>query len=309
VSLAINLVSVLLYTIGYYVVAPNANHYAIDLGYEGAFGATLIGASSFAALFGAFLYSFWYTQHSFKSALIFSSLCPLLGNLLYSLAVSFHKHGMPMALCGRFLCGFGSAEVVNRQIISTCVSFEKMTRASAFFVAAGAVGMSAGPLLGSIFDLTAGRDYEVDLKVPMLPAGGIIWNHITAPCFFMAGLWFAQLLALIAFFREPGRLNLSSFTGKHMVFDSKVISGSATIQVIHQGGNKVPNNGHDKEKSGTAWSTMLSEVSKTARLVFQNPGLPVSRTDRDNVVMVAMCSGTYAVLPPRAGHASLILLH
>lgn len=42
-SLIINLLSVLLYTINYYIISPTANHYAILLGTDGAYGATLIG--------------------------------------------------------------------------------------------------------------------------------------------------------------------------------------------------------------------------------------------------------------------------
>ncbi len=42
-SLVINLLSVLLYTINYYIISPTANHYAILLGTDGAYGATLIG--------------------------------------------------------------------------------------------------------------------------------------------------------------------------------------------------------------------------------------------------------------------------
>ena len=42
-SLVINLLSVLLYTINYYIISPTANHYAILLGTNGAYGATLIG--------------------------------------------------------------------------------------------------------------------------------------------------------------------------------------------------------------------------------------------------------------------------
>ena len=142
VSLVINFISTLLYTINYYIVAPNANHYSVLLGHDGAYGATLIGASSFAALFAAFLYSLWYTKSTFKSALMFSSIMPLIGNLLYGMAISYNSLGM--ALFGRILCGFGSAEVVNRQLISACVSYERMTRASALFVGAGASGMSLG---------------------------------------------------------------------------------------------------------------------------------------------------------------------
>ena len=84
-ALIINLVSVLLYTVNYYIIAPTANHYAKILGTSGAFGATIIGMSSLSAMFAAFLYSVWYTKASFKSGLIFSALCPFVGNLMYSL--------------------------------------------------------------------------------------------------------------------------------------------------------------------------------------------------------------------------------
>jgi hypothetical protein len=84
-SLVINLMSTLLYTVNYYIIAPTANRYARLLGTDGAFGATLIGMSSFSAIFAAFLYSVWYTRASFRSGLIFSALCPFVGNLMYSL--------------------------------------------------------------------------------------------------------------------------------------------------------------------------------------------------------------------------------
>ncbi|KAG7355721.1 SPX domain containing protein [Nitzschia inconspicua] len=174
-GMIINLVSILLYTVNYYIVAPTANRYAILLGQDGAYGATLIGASSFSAIFAAFLYSFWYIKASFRSALLFSTICPLLGNLVYALALSYES--MAMAIVGRILCGFGSAEVLNRQLISACVSFSQMTRASAYFVAFGASGMSIGPLIAAILDDTAGRDIRVDLNLPFSPAGGIIYDH------------------------------------------------------------------------------------------------------------------------------------
>jgi MFS family permease len=102
-------------------------------------------ASSFAALFSAFFYSVWYTRFSFRSALIFSAICALVGNLLYACAITYKS--MKLALFGRVLCGFGSAEVANRQLISDCVSVQSMTRACAFFVTASALGMSIGPLI------------------------------------------------------------------------------------------------------------------------------------------------------------------
>jgi hypothetical protein len=64
---------------------------------------------------------------------------------LYSLAITYDS--MKIALFGRILCGFGSAEVVNRQLISACVSYQTMTKASALFVSVSAAGMSIGPLI------------------------------------------------------------------------------------------------------------------------------------------------------------------
>ena len=204
-SMILNLVSILLYTVNYYIIAPTANHYAVVLGADGAYGATLIGASSFSAIIAAILYSYWYTTSSFKSVLLFSTLCPLCGNLIYGLAISYDS--MSMAISGRFLCGFGSAEVINRQLISTCVSFSQITRASAFFVAASAMGMSIGPLIAAILDDTAGRDFLIDLHLPFTPAGGIIFNSVTSPGFVMAILWFLEFLFLLFFFVEPDRIN------------------------------------------------------------------------------------------------------
>jgi len=204
-SMILNLTSILLYTVNYYIIAPTANHYAVVLGADGAYGATLIGASSFSAIIAAILYSYWYTTSSFKSALLFSTLCPLCGNLIYGLAISYDS--MAMAISGRFLCGFGSAEVINRQLISTCVSFAQITRASAFFVAASAMGMSIGPLIAAILDDTAGRDFLIDLHLPFTPAGGIIFNSVTSPGFVMAILWLLEFLFLLFFFAEPDRIN------------------------------------------------------------------------------------------------------
>jgi len=205
VSMWINLFSVLLYTVNYYIVAPTANRYARLLGVDGAFGATLVGASSLAAIFAAFLYSFWITKGSFKSALLCSAACPCVGNILYALAISYSS--MPMALMGRFLVGFGSAEVVNRQLISACVAFRYMTAASAIFVASSAIGMSVGPLMAAILDMSSGRDTAVDIPIAFLPKGGIIFDHVTSPGFYMAAFWLIEMVALLIFFREPDRVN------------------------------------------------------------------------------------------------------
>lgn len=210
VSFMINLVSTLLYTVNYYIVAPTANSYAIHLGTNGAFGSTLIGASSLAALFAALFYSLWYSKLSFKSALVVSSIAPLVGNLMYAVALSLQS--MRIALLGRILVGFGSAEVVNRQLISACVHYNHMTKASVAFVVAGAVGMSVGPLLAAILDGWAGRDFQADFYIPHI--GDVIFDHVSSPGFLMALLWFIQLIFVIFMFREPFRINTSHKFGK-----------------------------------------------------------------------------------------------
>jgi hypothetical protein len=294
-SMLINLFSILLYTINYYIVAPTANHYAIGLGYDGAFGATLIGASSFSAIFSAFLYSLWYTRSNFKSALIFSAICPFLGNLIYAIAISYDS--MTTAIIGRILCGFGSAEVLNRQLISTCVSFEVMTKASALFVAFGASGMSIGPLIAGILDMTAGRDFTIDISLPFMPAGGIIYNHVTAPGFVMAVLWSIQLLCLLLFFEEPNRVNTvegsssdeeASFKSDPHVPDNRkgdygsIASSDSSVEPWYSSQRVGP-----KE--------IWQEIRSTCGLIFENSGLPItllifSYIEMADEIIISSCS-------------------
>ena len=282
-SMILNLMSILLYTINYYIIAPTANHYATVLGADGAYGATLIGTSSLSAIIAAVLYSFWYTKTSFKSALIFSTICPLCGNMIYGLAISYDS--MVMAITGRFLCGFGSAEVINRQLISTCVSFSQITRASAYFVTAGAMGMSIGPLIAAILDDTAGRDFLVDLHLPFTPAGGIIFNSITSPGFFMATLWFLELLFLLVAFSEPERINgtdKDSKTNDQYTERSSLLKAdygsmnerTSTVSEENSDSDSVsePFRPHMKNQVKGFWGKAVSVCS----LILVNKGLPVT---------------------------------
>ena len=202
-SMFINLMSILLYTVNYYIVSPTANRYAQHLGFNGAIGSTVIGASSLAALFSALLYSLWYSKFSMKSALIFSTLCPIAGNALYVGALS--RQSLKMALLGRLLVGFGSAEVINRQMISSCVHLNYMTKASVEFVVTGALGMSIGPLLAAIIDKYVGQDFRIDFELPHV--GIIIFDYASSPAYLMAALWVIQLFAIICGFKEPFRIN------------------------------------------------------------------------------------------------------
>lgn len=122
---------------------------------------------------------------------------------------------MKIALIGRFLCGFGSAETINRQLISACVSYQHMTKASALFVSISAIGMSIGPLIAGVLDMTGGRDIDIDIRLPLpgIKHSGLVLDHCTNPGWLMALLWLVQLLALVFFFVEPERINCSKEAG------------------------------------------------------------------------------------------------
>lgn len=191
---------------------------------------------------------------------------------------------MPMGMFGRFLVGLGSAEVVNRQLISACVSYENLTSASAYFVAAGASGMSIGPLLAAILDMFAGRDTQVDLHLPMTPARGIIFDHVTSPGFVTAGLWMVQGLALVLFFREPIRIHSGAEGGdmqserSEASLDGRVkatlervgvsLTDEETAPLIIETGNVLDER--------TIWQRMWSELVTMKKLVFSNMALPVT---------------------------------
>lgn len=271
-SMTLNLLSKLLYTVNYYCIAPTANRYAINLGLDGAFGATLIGASSLSALFAAFIFSYWCTRSTFKSALLFSAACPVIGNLLYAVAISFKS--MKVAVVGRFLVGFGSAEVVNRQLISSCVSFDNLTRASVLFVISDAAGMSLGPMLAAILDTFSGRDINVDLSLPFLPSGGLTFNYITSPGYVMSVLWFLELVALFVLFQEPARSN-----------DEEDSGGIDSSNEESSNGNRAIENGDNTTQPRLkGYGSIVSQESSLAqsgresilKLIFKNPGLPLT---------------------------------
>lgn len=182
---------------------------------------------------------------------------------------------MTMALVGRILVGFGSAEVVNRQLISACVSFRYMTEASALFVAAGASGMSIGPLVAAILDILSGRDTDVDLWLPFLPSGGIIYNHVTSPGFLMAGLWFLQMVVLALLFHEPLRVNAKKNNNTRTAYSSlpKKLSQNPKSEERHIDYGSIEDRWY---KPNVSLLNVGKELVDIGRLIFGNLALPVT---------------------------------
>ena len=86
--------------------------------------------------------------------------------------------------------------------------------------------MSVGPLLAGIIDVSAGRDFSIDLNI----MGGLVYNNLTAPGYLMSALWFLQLLFLKYFFLEPKIIRQS---GKSSNIDdrTKLERSSSDIRV------------------------------------------------------------------------------
>ncbi|TMW66755.1 hypothetical protein Poli38472_014067 [Pythium oligandrum] len=187
----LNMSCTFLYMTNYYIVAPTSGDYAAALGAEAALSGVIVGMTPIASLLSAVLYS-WWANRSYKSPLLFATVCLVIGNLLYGLALYYNS--IAMAITGRLLNGFGGARAINRRYIADNYSREERTQASAQFVTASALGMAAGPALA------AALDYAPDFSLL-----GVQVTVETAPGWVMFVFWLIYLLAIALFFEEPDR--------------------------------------------------------------------------------------------------------
>jgi len=187
ISNLLNLLSTFLYMTNYYIVAPSSGRYAAKLGGNEALAGLIIGMTPIAALVSTILYS-WWTNHSYKAALIFASTCSILGNVLYALGLPCNN--IMFVIVGRLLNGFGSARSINRRYIADSFSRDERTAASAAFVTAGALGMAVGPAAAAVLDL-------------MTPDDSVYWSAENAPGWFMGMGWSIYLVLLILKFQDP----------------------------------------------------------------------------------------------------------
>lgn len=194
ISDMVNLASTFLYMTNYYIVAPTSGAYAARLGMSEALSGAIIGMTPCAALAASILYS-WWSNRSYRHALLFAATCSIVGDVLYALALPFES--IPLIFLGRLLNGFGGARAINRRYIADAFPRSSRTAASAAFVTAGALGMAAGPALAVV----------ADQLTPNYPKDGAIhwWTVETAPGWTMVLLWSVFLITALIFFEEPER--------------------------------------------------------------------------------------------------------
>ncbi|ETV65876.1 hypothetical protein H257_17516 [Aphanomyces astaci] len=192
ISRFLNMFSTFLYMTNYYIVAPTSGEYATLLGGTAALSGVIVGMTPVASMLSAVLYS-WWANRSFRNPLLFSTVCLVLGNLLYALALSYNS--ISMVLVGRLLNGFGGARSINRRYIADNYSREERTGASALFVTYSALGMSAGPAMAAVLNYIPD-----DLRV-----FGYLVTIETSPGWLMFVVWSVYCVAIVAFFQEPNR--------------------------------------------------------------------------------------------------------
>eukprot|EP00985_Skeletonema_marinoi_P029467 scaffold27955_cov146-Skeletonema_marinoi.AAC.2 len=190
ISSFLNLSSTFLYMANYYIVAPTCGDYAARVGSSESLAGIVIGMTPNAALIATVLYS-WWSNYSYKSPLIFAATCSVLGNITYALALYYNS--ISLIMIGRFLNGFGSARSINRRFIADVFTRKERTAASAAFVSAAALGMSAGPALASL------------LSMMTFSPESTLWTKETAPGWIMLFLWVVFLIVFSLFFDEPDR--------------------------------------------------------------------------------------------------------
>jgi hypothetical protein len=159
--LGLNTSSMVLFLVNYYCIVPVAHIHSIELGAASG-TALLIGAVNVTSILSASVHALLASKRKsfakkhldvsfFRLPLIISALFPLIGNILCSLSVN--REDFKMALIGRLLIGLGSAEVLNRRLVSTIMPKESVNAEVASMVKKSMLAMTVGLLLGSLVDV------------------------------------------------------------------------------------------------------------------------------------------------------------
>jgi hypothetical protein len=140
----------------YFVVHATTSAYVAATGISSVYSATVIGAPGLSALFVACFHCFLLSKESethrfrtilFRRLFLFSAFMGIVGNIIHALGVD--QGSINMAILGRFLIGFSSAEILHRQMLATCLPSHVVSEA-AQLVRYRVAGVACGLLLGSI---------------------------------------------------------------------------------------------------------------------------------------------------------------
>lgn len=169
----------------YYIAHSTATAFVKNVGAHPAHSASIIGAASGGALIAALFQLRGLSNEVeatgpggiklryFRIRFRIYGVFPIVGNVLHAIAVS--KGSIPLAVFGRFLIGFGSAEILHRQLVSSCLPAPHVVFESANLVHSQLFGVFCGLMIGGFLAL-------FDVKVPTI-------TSLHSGSYFMALCW------------------------------------------------------------------------------------------------------------------------
>lgn len=181
------------------MVHANSNSFVRSSGASPANTSLVIGAPNLAAIIAALIHttlvSNEYNAHRFptnsvgllRALFAFSCLFGILGNVVHGLAVDVGS--VPLAVLGRFLFGFSSAEILHRQLVGACVPSHVVAQ-SARLVHSRISGLLCGILLGVTMEV-------VPFTVRSI---GIRWMQTSS--WLMVTFWLVHFVRVLVHFRE-----------------------------------------------------------------------------------------------------------
>ena len=184
----------------YYVAHATTNTFVASTGAPYAYSSVVIGAPNLSALLMAAFHCYLLTRdHSANVGrppvslvwrlLIFSGFAGMVGNIINGLAID--KQSIRLALLGRFIVGFSSAEILHRQLVLA-------------FWPSQVVPASAKVVLYRISGTLLGLALSISTELVPLRFAGIGVRSMQFASWLMASLWVVHIMRLLVqFHRTP----------------------------------------------------------------------------------------------------------
>jgi hypothetical protein len=184
----------------YFVVHATTTAYVVATGIPSVYSATVIGAPGLSAIlvasFHCFLLSRESATHRFRTILfrrlfLFSAFMGIVGNVVHALGVD--RGSVDMAILGRFLMGFSSAEILHRQMLATCLPSHVVSEA-AQLVRYRVAGVACGLFLGSVAETIPIRINRLGVRA------------LQSASWLMVLFWVIHFVRILFSFKKSGRL-------------------------------------------------------------------------------------------------------
>ena len=210
------------------MVHANANSFVRSTGASPAYTSLVIGAPNLAAILAALIHTMLisneYNAHRFptnsvgllRALFAFSCFFGILGNVVHGLAVDFSS--VPLAVLGRFLFGFSSAEILHRQLVGACVPSHVVAQ-SARLVHSRIAGLLCGILFGVIME-------GIPFTVRSI---GIRWMQTSS--WLMVTVWLIHFIRVLVHFREVDLRSDNEIINSPI--DSSDVGDRSTIDEIY----------------------------------------------------------------------------